>query len=150
MPTLGSHQPHRGTQDSITAAERVSPPRPTQGDSQYGGEMLSLKETWAWGRGKEGQLCSLPSATVTSPKRREEKDECIETSWRLSPHRARLPLLFLWVSLLVPLVSLLCSLACARSRSPSPSLSSPSPSLSLSPASPYLFSLPSSPPPCWL
>lgn len=106
MPTLGFHQPHWGTQDSITAAEHVSPPRPTQGESQYGGEMLSLKETWAWGRGKEGHLRSLPSATVTSPRQREEKDEWIETSWRLSPHRARLPLLFLWVSLLVPLSSL--------------------------------------------
>lgn len=50
------------------------------------------------GRGKEGKLCFLPSATVTSPKRREEKDERTETSWRLSPNRARLPLLFLWVS----------------------------------------------------
>lgn len=45
MPTLGFHQPHWETQDSITAAEHVSPRWPTQGDSPYGGEMLSLKET---------------------------------------------------------------------------------------------------------
>lgn len=141
MPTLGFHQPHWETQDSITAAEHVSPRWPTQGDSPY--RERCYRRRPELGEGKEGKLCFLPSATVTSPKpRREEKDERTETSWRLSPNRARLPLLFSgslpWS--LSPSVSLVCSLACARSLSVS--LSHPP-----SPLSPPLAPFSSLPPP---
>lgn len=66
MPPLGFHQPHWGTQESITAAEHVSPPDQPKETLLTGERCYQERRPELGGGGRREHLCLLPSATVTS------------------------------------------------------------------------------------
>lgn len=152
MPTLGFHQTHWGTQDSITAAEHVSASPANPRRLSVRGRDAIAKGDLSLGEGEGGTSVFLTKRHNHFPEaeRREEWMNWNKLEVESSRSSASSSL-SLGLSPGPSLVSLVCSLACARSRSPSPSLSSPSPSLSL-----FLPPLPISslfPPPlplCWL